>query len=138
MPGGLTQCGVAGGGCAQGRLPLLRFQEYKLLRRKGEAIIEDKSGATLFNIVPETKRRRDAAAAQAEAVKRQAAELQLLKRQKVEIETQLDLARQTMLRQQAEINELKGQLASPALLELAAGSGHPGEHSGTSNESVST
>jgi hypothetical protein len=93
-------------------LPVLRFHEYKLLKRNSadQRVSETKDGPTLFRLVPEAKRRREMGS-MLSVVKTQQAELQRLRRSNQTLTKQLRQTEKQLSKQTTQLQQLQEEVA---------------------------
>lgn len=96
----------------EGDLPVLKFQEFSLLRKAGETLVEEKNGPTLFHIMPPDAKR----GAQISVTRphgtaplpiRLLGELTTVQRQVRELQDELAAANATIQRQSEELERVK-------------------------------
>lgn len=96
----------------QDGLPVLKFQEFSLLRKSGETLDEDKKGPSLFHIMePGTKRGAQLPAARLQgayqSTSKLLADLGCVRRQMRELQAELAAANETITQQQQELHQMR-------------------------------
>ena len=98
-----------------GGLPVLKFQEFSLLRKSGTTLVEEKDGPSLFHIIPPGAKRgaqipwaRTPGTASPRSHEQMHAELATVRRRMRELQDELAVAHETIKQQQQTLDRLQG------------------------------